>query len=119
MFAKAAAHLENEIKIEKLGKKTNINAKLDFYLNGREGEIVRIDNFGNIITNLSSLSKNSYLIKTNKFNQKFNFYKIYDSAPLNKLFIIEGSYDTLEISLKNSSAHQKLRLKVGDRIIIQ
>lgn len=119
IFAKAAAHLENGIKIQNLGKKTTLKTRLDFHLKGREGEIVRIDNFGNVITNLNSLNKNSYNVKTKNFNQKLSFYKTYDAAPTNKLFLIKGSSETLEISIKNSNASKKLRPKIGGRIEIK
>ena len=118
VFAKAAAMLEKGVKIELLGKKTTIKTKLGFHIEGREGEVVRIDNFGNIITNLSSLNKNLYKVKTGHFNQKLSLYKTYESALPNKMFLIEGSSNTLEISIKNSNASKKLRLKVGDKIRI-
>ena len=118
IFAKAAAMLEKGARIESLGEKTTIKTKLDFHLSGREGEIVRIDNFGNIITNLSSFEKSSYKVKAKNFSQKLNFYKTYDSAPSNKLFLIKGSSGTLEISAKNSSASEKLTMQVGDKIEI-
>ena len=118
VFAKAAAQLEKGAKIEKLGEKTTIRVKLDFHLKGREGEITRIDNFGNIITNLSTLNKKTYKVKSKNFNQKLNFYKTYADAPKNKLFLINGSSSTLEISVKNSNASKKLRLKAGDKITI-
>ncbi|MBI2658610.1 SAM-dependent chlorinase/fluorinase [Candidatus Woesearchaeota archaeon] len=118
VFAKAAAMLEKKIKIEMLGAKTAIKTKLDFHLKGRQGEAVRIDNFGNIITNLGSLNKNSYNVKAKNFNQKLGFCKTYESAPANKLFLIKGSSGTLEISVKNSSASAKLKLKAGDKIEI-
>src|SRR3989338_360213 len=118
VFAKAAAMLEKGVKIDKLGKQTTIKTKLDFHIEGREGEVVRIDNFSNIITNLSSLNKKSYKVKTGHFNQKLSLYKTYESAPLNKLFLIKGSSGTLEISVKNSKASKRLRLKVGDKIEI-
>ena len=116
VFAKAAAQLEKGAKIQLLGKKTKIKAKLDFYLEGREGEIVRIDNFGNILTNLSSLNKSSYKVKTKNLNQRSDFYNTYDSAPSNRLFLIKGSSDTLEISIRNADASKKLKLQVGDKI---
>ena len=118
VFAKAAAMLEKGMKIGLLGEKTTIKTKLDFYLKGREGEVVRIDNFGNIITNLSSLNKKSYRVKAGHFNQELSFYKTYESAPPNRLFLIKGSPNTLEISVKNSKASKKLRLKIGDKIEI-
>lgn len=118
VFAKAAAKLEKGAKIEQLGKSAAMKTKIEFYLNGREGEIVRIDNFGNIITNLSSLDKSIYQVKAKNFSKKLAFYKAYYEAPPNKLFLIKGSSDTLEISVKNSSASGRLRLKVGDKIEI-
>lgn len=118
VFAKAAAQLEKGTKIESLGEKTALNTKLDFYLTGREGEVVRIDNFGNIITNLTSLNKNFYNVRTKNFQQKLSFYKTYESAPSNKLFLIKGSSDTLEISIKNGNAAKKLRLKISNKIEI-
>lgn len=119
VFAKAAAQLEKGIKIEKLGQKTIIKTKLDFYLKGREGEVVKIDNFGNIITNLNSLHKSFYNMKTKNFNQNLSFYETYEYAPQNKLFLIEGSSNTLEISIKNSNASKELNLKIGDKIRIE
>lgn len=118
VFAKAAAQLEKGEGIESLGEKTTVKAKLDFYLKGREGEIVRIDNFGNIITNLSSLNKSSYKVKTKNINQRLDFYNTYDPASSNKLFLIKGSSDTLEISIRNADASKKLKLQVGDKIEI-
>ena len=118
IFAKAAALLDFGAPIKSLGKKTIIKTKLDFYLKGRKGEIVLIDNFGNIITNLSSLSKSLYTVKAKHFNQKINFYKTYESATANKLFLIKGSSNTLEISIKNSNASRRLKLNVGDKIEI-
>ena len=118
VFAKAAAMLEKGVKIELLGSKTALKTKLGFHLKGRQGEVVRIDNFGNIITNLSSLNKKSYEVKTKNFNEKLGFYRTYDQALPNKLFLIKGSSGTLEISIKNSKASKKLSLKAGDKIEI-
>lgn len=119
VFAKAAAQLERGTNIKQFGQKTTIKTKLDFHLKGREGEIVRIDTFGNIITNLSSLNKSPYKVKIKNSNQKLDFYKTYNSAPSNRLFLIKGSSDTLEISMKNSNASKKLKLNIGDKIKIE
>ena len=118
VFAKAAAMLEKGVKIGLLGAKTAVKTKLYFHIKGREGEVVRIDNFGNIITNLNSLNKKLYEVKARNFNQKLGFCKTYESAPANKLFLIKGSSGTLEISIKNSKASKKLKLKIGDKIEI-
>lgn len=121
VFAKAAAKLEKGTKIEKLGKIINKNKlkKLEFHLNKRRGEIVRIDNFGNIITNLKSLNKKQYYIKIKKIYKKLNFYNTYEEAPENTLFLIGGSSKTLEISIKNKKAIDKLKVEIGNSIEIK
>lgn len=119
VFAKAAAQLEKGAEIEALGEKTSVKAVLDFHLAGREGEIVRIDSFGNIVTNLAHLNKKSYDAESGNFRSKLDFYPTYESAPDGRLFLTMGSSDTLEIAMKNSSASGKISLKIGDRIRIK
>ncbi|GAG90406.1 unnamed protein product, partial [marine sediment metagenome] len=59
VFAKAAAQIEKG-KFEGTGDKTEMIEKLELYRNDREGIVVRIDRFGNIITNLARQGKNKY-----------------------------------------------------------
>src|SRR3989344_4242675 len=112
VFAKAAALLDKNQNISSLGKKTEIKAQLSFHLKEREGEIVRIDNFGNIITNLPSPNKDEYNVKVNNINKNLKFYKTYNEAKENELFLIEGSSKTLEISIKNGNASKKLNINI-------
>lgn len=119
VFAKNAALLEKGIRIEKIGKILNKIKPLDFYLKNRVGEIVRIDNFGNIITNLKKLNKKQYQLNYKNKKIRLNFYNTYAEAPDNRLFLIEGSSNTLEISIKNKSAVDRLKVKVGDRVEIK
>ena len=119
VFAKAAALLEKGESIEKLGKQTAIRTTLTHYLKGREGEIVRIDEYGNIITNLPHIRKTMYRVQTREYDQMLQFYKSYEEAPSNQLFLIKGSANTLEISLKNGKATDlwdvdtKVRIRVA------
>ena len=115
VFAKAAARLEKGENLSKLGHKTYIRKNLDFYLDGRKGEVVRIDNFGNIITNLPQLNKKQYVLKLGNTQKNLKFHGTYEEAG-SDLFVILGSCNTLEISLKNGRASEKLKLKVGDII---
>ncbi|MBU4283771.1 MAG: SAM-dependent chlorinase/fluorinase, partial [Nanoarchaeota archaeon] len=57
-------------------------------------------------------------ITSGKIKKRLRFYKTYADAPDNELFLITGSNNTLEISLKNKKADEKLRLKLGDKIEI-
>jgi S-adenosylmethionine hydrolase len=120
IFAKAAGLLEKGKKITALGKKTTLSFKLEFYSNGRNGEIIRIDHFGNIITNIPHISKKEYTVNCNNRQLKLPFFRIYAESPTdNSLFLIESSCNTLEIAVKNGSAYDKLSCKVGDRITIE
>lgn len=119
VFAKTAACLECGKAFEGLGKRTNIKSILGFYKKGREGEIVRIDKFGNIITNIEHIGKKTYeVFLGKKIKLKLNFFDTYEKGG-KKLFLVEGSAKTLEIALKNRNAKNMLSVKVGDRIKIK
>jgi len=118
IFAVAAAKMEKGVEMSALGKKSKLKAKMDFSLDGNIGEIVRIDNFGNIITNIPAAGKTKYNVKCGKFNQELSLYGNYESAPEGKLFLVIGSANTLEISLKNSNANEVAKLEAGTGIEI-
>ena len=121
VFAKAAAKLEQGTLIEQLGNvltkpTTELLFQLD--LNKRIGEIVRIDVFGNIITNIPHLGKRCYKVTLKTSTLQLHLYESYIVAPDYEIFLIEGSSNTLEISVKNGSAINQLDLQVGDPIQI-
>jgi len=117
VFAKAAANI-NKGGFHDLGEKVEKIEKLELYQRAAEGIVVRIDRFGNIITNLPKQDKDKYLVGINEKKYRMNFYLNYDAAKDDELFLIEGSSNTLEISLKNGNANKKLRVKTGDKIKI-
>jgi S-adenosylmethionine hydrolase len=47
-----------------------------------------------------------------------NYYPNYHTAKDNELFLLEGSNNTLEISLKNGNANDRLHIKTGEKIKI-
>jgi len=117
VFAKSAANIDLG-HFDTLGPKTEEIEKLELYLNGREGLVVRIDSFGNVITNLPNEDKTTYSVKVEERIYQMNFYPNYHAAQDNELFLIEGSCNTLEISLKNGNANDKLHIETGRRIEI-
>jgi len=117
VFAKAAASI-NKGSFDDLREKVEEIEKLELYLNGREGMVVRIDRFANIITNLPKQDKDQYSVRINDREYAMTFYPNYYTAKDNELFLIEGSSNTLEISLKNRNANDKLKAKTGDKIKI-
>jgi S-adenosylmethionine hydrolase len=117
VFSKAAVNIDLG-NFNDVGEKIKKIEKLELYLSQREGIIVRIDRFGNIVTNLTKQDKDEYSLQTDDRKYVMNFYPDYDSANEGDLFLIEGSCNTLEISLKNGNAGDKLNVKVGEKITI-
>ena len=117
VFAGAAA-LADMGRFEQLGQPIDRIEELEFYRNGRQGVVVRIDRFGNVITNLPPLSKSGYEVQIAGRESQMHFHETYESAPENELFLITGSSDTLEISLKNGDANARLQTEPGQIVTI-
>ncbi len=122
VFAPAAARLAQGALLKELGVPTTMKASLVFYRQGRWGEIVTIDRFGNIVTNLPPLRHASgYEVEvtrlgTTVFKGTLPCFRTYAEAPEGVLFAITGSAGTLEVSLKDGSAAAKLGVHTGDLI---
>ena len=112
VFAKAAAKIGLG-QFKNLKQQIKDIEKLEFYRKVREGIVTRIDSFGNVITNLPSLDKDTYTVKISDRTYRMRFYPTYNQAKLSELFLIEGSAGTLEISLKNGNANKQLLLLAG------
>jgi S-adenosylmethionine hydrolase len=117
VFAKAAANIEQG-HFERIGEEVKEIEKLELYKKAREGTVVRIDRFGNIITNLPKQEKDEYSVEVGGKEYQMRYWPNYLSAKEGELFLIEGSNNTLEISLKNGNANDRLRLKIGEKIKI-
>lgn len=117
VFAVATGDIEAG-KFKTIGEKIKEIQKLEFYRKAREGIVTRIDRFGNIITNLPKQEKDKYFVAIGKKEYQMRYYPTYETAKEGELFLIEGSSKTLEISVKNGSANEKLHLRAGERIRI-
>jgi S-adenosylmethionine hydrolase len=125
VFAKAAANIDLG-DFETTGEKIERIEKLEFYRKGREGIVVRIDGFGNVITNLEKQNpvrdglrqKDKYSVEIDGKKYTMEYRPTYYAAKENELFLVEGSNNTLEISLKNGNANDMLGVKVGKKIRI-
>jgi len=119
VFAPAAAKLEAGAALSDLGRPAEVKVPLTFHLRGREGEIVRVDRFGNIITNLPHTGQHEYRLSVESYRRVLPFVRTYAEAPRGQLFVIEGSAGTLEISLRNGSAWSVMDVPVGGRIVLE
>ncbi len=119
LFAKIASQLEKGSKPRTLGNKQKTMQQISLVPKSRKGEIMHIDSFGNIITNLASLQKKEYVVSLNNKSIAMPFFQTYDMAAENELFLIEGSSNTLEISIKGESAQKLLQAKLNQEIEIR
>jgi hypothetical protein len=117
VFAKAAARIDMG-HFDELGPETEEMKELELYQNGPEGLVVRIDKFGNIVTNIPSRRKSKYAVQVGQKAYPMAFHANYEKAQDGELFLIEGSNNTLEISLKNGAANDLLNLSSGVHIRI-
>jgi S-adenosylmethionine hydrolase len=117
VFAKAAAEIDLG-RFGEIGEGIERIEKLELYREGREGIVVRIDRFGNIVTNLGKLDKDEYSVAMGGKEYAMVYSATYGAAKEGELFLIEGSSNTLEISLKDGNANERLGLQPGERIRI-
>jgi len=131
VFAPVAAHLANNVKPKEFGPKIESYEKPSFtkpIVKGREiaGEILHIDGFGNIITNIpASLIEKinltegcSLKIEVGKKMLKLKLCKAYGETEKGAPLAIIGSHNFLELSVNMGNASEKLGIKQGELVKI-
>lgn len=124
IFAPVAAHLSLGESLDGFGPivKKPIKLHLTKPKFGRTeilGEIIYIDTFGNLITNIP----NNYL--TDKVQEIYcgknicNLVEKYGGGFFRKLSILEGSHGYLEIFLKEFSASEEFNIKKGQEVRVK
>jgi len=82
------------------------------------GQIIHIDHFGNLVTNVSGIDLSTKRFIIEIAGQKIAGLSQYYSQK-NGLVAIIDSNDYLEIALKDGSAAALLGSKVGDKLILR
>ena len=127
VFAPLAAELAKSEKIFSQGVETKSITPLSFpkpeFDNGCFlGNVLYIDKFGNIVTNITREELKMFedtgftALLNNKKIEKFR--SVYYEAPSGEPFFIEGSFGYLEISLNGESARDYFGLRNTDKKII-
>jgi S-adenosyl-L-methionine hydrolase (adenosine-forming) len=123
IFSPVAAHLAAGVAPSKLGKPVDDYIRLDFVAPQPEGkqawtgQILRIDRFGNLITNFRAADVPKLV--SGKFSLSLGSYRIaaaarnYAERPPGELFVIVGSSGYLEISVGQGSAAEVTGCKTG------
>jgi len=129
IFAPVAAHMANGIAPAKFGPEINeivtpMFAQVSRQRNTIVGEVLHIDSFGNIITNLGKKEievigiKDDVDLMLKRVRLRLKFCKAYaETKPQQPLAII-GSHNFLEISINQGDAAQKFKAKIGDKVTL-
>jgi S-adenosylmethionine hydrolase len=129
VFAPAAAHLTNGVSPTEFGPEIHDAVKPDFAkVTLREGvmigEVLHVDNFGNIITNISEKEvvriRGAGVVNVELHNQKLKlkFCIAYGEAKSQEPLALIGSHNYLEIALNQGNAAEKFKASPGDKIKI-
>jgi S-adenosylmethionine hydrolase len=127
IFAPAAAHLLNGVKPAEFGPEIHQAVKPAFAKVTRRngmlvGEVLHVDGFGNVITNINekevaqSRVKDAVNVELAGCKLKLKFCKAYGEIKLHEPLALIGSHGFLEISVNQGSAAEKFETKPGDKI---
>ena len=128
IFAPVAGYLSLGVNPKVFGEKTHDRVELDlgqpeFKRDQLMGEIIHIDAFGNLVTNINRkelsrfIKKRSFLIKAGKRTIK-GLKRGYWEGKKNEPIALFGSVGFLEISVREGSAQKVLKVKRGDPIMV-
>jgi S-adenosylmethionine hydrolase len=124
VFAPAAAHLDKGVEPSEFGPEISDAITPKFASVKREngcliGEVLHVDGFGNVITNIREkemVNSKVVNVKLPIVSLKLAFVKTYAQAKLNEPIALIGSHGFLEIALNQGSAAEKLKVKAGDSV---
>lgn len=126
IFAPAAAHLDKGVDPSAFGPEVTDVIKPDFVSvkqsNGSFlGEVLHIDSFGNIITNINEKlvpTAEKAIVQTPVTHIEIKVAKTYAQAKLGEPIALIGSHSFMEIALNQASAAERFHLKAGDKIAV-
>ena len=126
IFAPVAGHVANGVAVAEFGpwagEMVQLPATRPLRVSEREwvGAVLHVDRFGNIVTNLDwksvpEIGVGNFVLKAGQY-QIDRYAQNYASAEEGELFILRGSGDYLEISLRAGSARKDTGISVGDSV---
>ena len=127
IFSPVAAHLANGVPLNELGTPFNDPVRLELPKpekteNGWRGEVIHIDHFGNISTNirienLGDAMKRMESILVRLHGTEINgMVNTFGERAVGELVALIGSTGNLGIAVVNGNAQQRLGTKVGDGV---
>ena len=125
IFAPAAAHLAIGIPLKDLGTPFDDPVKLELprpekSANGWKGEVIHIDHFGNVASNIRIETLGEALKEMDKISVRLGGGEInglvntFGEGAVGELVALIGSTGNLIVSVVNGNAAERLQVKVGD-----
>ena len=129
IFAPAAGHLSIGLPLDKLGPPLHYKMRFPGRLTLEkqkelQGEIIYIDRFGNLISNIEIPPSAG-----EKHLQNLQVYlgtaqlpvgpRTYEEGPPSRPFALIGSNNLLEVSVRNGSAHEVTGCSVGTSVLVR
>jgi len=129
IFAPAAAHLARGIPPEQFGPEIHGIEEPEFAkvtLRGSMlvGEVVHVDDFGNIVTNIPEenlkafKNKDKIHVTIGKRRVRLELLRAYAEAARGEPLALVGGHGFLEISLNQGNAAERLGARGGDKIVL-
>jgi S-adenosylmethionine hydrolase len=125
IFSPVAAHLANGVPLADLGTSFDEPVRLELprpekIPNGWRGEVIHIDHFGNISTDIRMEDLGDAMKEKQKITIRLNGSEIngmvdtFGDKPVGELIALIGSTGNLGIAVVNGSAVKRLGTEVGD-----
>jgi S-adenosylmethionine hydrolase len=128
IFAPAAAHLANGTPVEEFGAQVTDFSKPTFTQitkarDGYYGEVLHVDDFGNIITNihardLTSLIDRQVTVEMHFARMTVKFLRTYGDAQFQEPLVLIGSHNYLELAVNQGNAAERFQAQAGDKITV-
>jgi S-adenosyl-L-methionine hydrolase (adenosine-forming) len=128
IFAPAAAHLANGIGLEEFGPQITDILTPQFTKVTRDrdtvtGEVLHLDDFGNIITNIHARDINAFRggmlqVELPLHTHQMKVSATYADVNLHEPIVLVGSHSYAEIALNQGNAAEKFQVKAGDKVTL-
>ncbi len=129
IFAPVSAHLACGVKIEEFGSTISSIAiptysRPTIQKDKIDGEVIAIDSFGNIITNIPDIllrafkagEGNLFTVTVNATSKIMKLSRTYGNVPIGTPVLVVGSSNFLEISINKGSSRNVFQADVGSKI---
>ena len=129
LFAPAAAHVASGVASTEFGAEVRDFVKPSFAKITRDkdvmtGEVLHVDHFGNVITNLSKgeadklSTRGMVKVEVGRFKSKLKLLRTYGGTKQGEPLALIGSHGYLEIAVNQGNAAGMFQVKSGDRVSI-